>query len=56
MNLHTSYSSVWIARAIKEQEEEMRVITSSFSDKGRATILDWLAEISQSEIYAKLSK
>ena len=38
-----------IVRAIKEQEE-IRVMTSSFSDKGRAAALDRPAEISQSEI------
>ena len=43
------YSSVYIARAIKEQEE-VRVITSSFSDKGQAAVLDWLVEILRSEI------
>ena len=44
-----SYSSVYIVRAIKEQEE-VRVITSSFSDKGQAAVLDWPVEILRSEI------
>ena len=47
-NLHITYSSVCIVRAIKEQEE-VRVMTSSFSDKGRAAVLDQPAEISRSE-------
>ena len=43
-NLHITYSSVCIVRAIKEQEE-VRVMTSSFSDKGRAAVLDRPEEI-----------
>ena len=50
-NLHITYSSVSIVRAIKEQEE-VRVMTSSFSDKGRIAILDLPAEISRSEIHS----
>ena len=47
-NLHITYFSVWIIRAIKEQEEA-RVMTSSFSDKKRV-VLDRLAEILRSKI------
>ena len=38
-----------IVRVIKEQEE-VRVMTSSFSNKGRAAVLDRSAEISRSKI------
>ena len=50
-NLHITYSSECIVRAIKEQEE-VRVITSSFSDKGRIAVLDLPGEISRSEIHS----
>ena len=50
-NLHITKSSVCIVSAIKEQEE-VRLMTSSFSDKGRAAVLDRPAEISPSEIQA----
>ena len=52
-NLDITYSSVWIVQAIKEQDE-IRVITSSFSDKERAAVLGQSAEISESEIYFPL--
>ena len=48
-NLNITYSSVCIVRAMKEHEE-VRVMTSSFSDEGRAAVLDRSAEISRSEI------
>ena len=48
-NLDITYASVWIVGAIKEQEEA-RVMTSSFSDKRWAVVLDRPAEISRSEI------
>ena len=52
-NPRITYSSVCILRAIKEQEED-RVMTTSFSDKGRAAALDRAAEISRSENFKLL--
>ena len=52
-NLHITYSSMCIVRAIKEQEE-VRVMTSSFSDKEWAVVLDQPAEFSRSEIKSGL--
>ena len=39
---------MWIVQVIKEQEE-VRVMTSNFSDKGWGAVLDRLVEISQRE-------
>ena len=48
-NLDITYASACIVEAIKEQEEA-RVMTSSFSDKRWAAVLDRPTEISRSEI------
>ena len=47
--LHFIYSSMWMVRVIRGQEE-IRVVTFSFRNKEWAAVLDRLEDNSQSEM------